>query len=216
MDLEKITELIVELELDEIDSAVQEALNEGKSAFSILDALTKGMNKVGKLYEEDEYFLPELALAGDTMNAALEILKPILEAESADLEQEQVVLATVKGDNHDIGKNILCSLLLSAGFKIHDLGKDVDEKIIVEKVKETGAKIVALSSLLSTTVVHIRDVNKALKDAGLRDDVKIIVGGAPLDMDLAKRFGADDFADTVVEGVRHIKELAKIPVKVKE
>ena len=119
-------------------------------------------------------------------------------------------MATVKGDNHDIGKNILASLLLSSGFEIYDLGMDVNEDTIVQKVRETGAKIIGLSSLLTMTVDHIKVVHEALKAAGLRDKVKLIVGGAPLNMELAKKLGADDFADDAVEGVRHIRNLAGI------
>ena len=105
---------------------------------------------------------------------------------------------------------ILGSLLLSSGFELIDLGMDVPEDIIVEKVKETGASIVALSSLLTMTVEHIKVVHEALKKAGIRDKVKMIVGGAPLNMELAKKLGADDFADDAVEGVRRIKKLAGI------
>lgn len=116
----------------------------------------------------------------------------------------------MKGDNHDIGKNILASLLLSSGFELHDLGMDIDAETIVNKVKETGAVIVALSSLLTMTVEEIKAVHEALQSAGLRDKVKLIVGGAPLSMELAKKLGADDYADDAVDGVRHIKKLAGI------
>ena len=110
----------------------------------------------------------------------------------------------------NIRKDILSSLLLSSGFELYDLGMDVDENIIVEKVKETGATIVALSSLLTMTVEQIRTVHEALKEAGLRDKVKLIVGGAPLNMELAKKLGADDFADDAVDGVKHIKQITGI------
>ena len=215
MDFEKLTELIIELEIDDIAPAVKEALDEGKSAMSVLDALTKGMDKVGELYENKEYYLTELVLAGETMKEAFKILKPQLAAESAGQEKTKVVLATVKGDNHDIGKNILSSLLLSAGFEIVDLGMDCSEEKIIQSLKDSGAKILALSSLLTMTVEEIKNVHEALQNAGMRDKVKIIVGGAPLNMDLAKKLGADDFAEDAVEGVRHIKQLAKVTVDVK-
>lgn len=109
--------------------------------------------------------------------------------------------------NHDIGKNILGTLLLSSGYEVIDLGMDVDSKIIVDKVKETGAKIIGLSSLLTMTVEEITKVHEALKAAGIREKVKLIVGGAPLNMDLAKRLGADDFAEDAVDGIKHIKNL---------
>jgi len=209
LEFEKLTELIIELEVDDIEAAVKEALEEdGKDPFDILGALTKGMDEVGKRYEEKEYYLTELVLAGETMKEAFKILQPALAASDKSQNKVKIIICTVKGDNHDIGKNILGSLLLSSGFELIDLGMDVDADIIVEKVKETGATIIALSSLLTMTVEQIKNVHEALKVAGLRDSVKLIVGGAPLNMDLAKRLGADDFADDAVDGVRHIKALA--------
>jgi len=208
MDFEKLTELVIELEVDDIAEAVKEALNEGKDAFEILNSLTKGMDEVGRRYEEKEYYLTELVLAGETMKEAFNVLKPALAAAGKAEDIVKIILATVKGDNHDIGKNILGSLLLSSGFELYDLGMDVDENTIIEKVKETGAQIIALSSLLTMTVEQIKIVHEALQTAGLRDKVKLIVGGAPLNMELAKRLGADDFADDAVDGVRHIKRLS--------
>jgi methylmalonyl-CoA mutase cobalamin-binding domain/chain len=208
MDFDKLTELVIELEVDDIADAIKEALNEGKDAFDILNSLTKGMDEVGRRYEEKEYYLTELVLAGETMKEAFNILKPALaEVDNAE-DKVKIILATVKGDNHDIGKNILGSLLLSSGFELYDLGMDVDENTIIEKVKETGATIVALSSLLTMTVEQIKTVHEALQTAGLRESVKLIVGGAPLNMELAKKLGADDFADDAVDGVKHIKRLA--------
>lgn len=207
MDFEQLTELVIELEVDEIVDAINEALDEGKEAFEILNALTKGMDEVGRRYEKKEYYLTELVLAGETMKEAFRVLKPILaEAGNSD-DKVKIILATVKGDNHDIGKNILGSLLLSSGFELYDLGMDIEADTIVEKVKETGATIIALSTLLTMTVEQIKLVHEALELAGVRNKVKLIVGGAPLNMDLAKSLGADDYADDAVEGVRRIKKL---------
>jgi len=208
VEFEELTELVIELEVDDIANAVKKALDEGKDPFDILDALTKGMDEVGHRYEAKEYYLTELVLAGETMKEAFTILKPALAASDKSEEKVKIILATVKGDNHDIGKNILGSLLLSSGFELHDLGMDCDEKVIVDKVKETGATIVALSSLLTMTVEQIKVVHNALIAAGLRDKVKLIVGGAPLNEELSKKLGADDFAEDAVEGVKHIKKLA--------
>ena len=208
MDFEKLTELIIELEVDDIEEAVKNALDEGKDAFDVLNALTKGMDEVGRRYEEKEYYLTELVLAGETMKEAFKVLQPALAAADKSESKVKIIIATVKGDNHDIGKNILGSLLLSSGFEVIDLGMDIDEKVIVDKVKETGATIVALSSLLTMTVEFIKKVHEALKAEGIRDTVKLVVGGAPLNMELAKKLGADDFADDAVDGVRHIKKLA--------
>jgi len=211
MDYEKLTELIVELELDDITDAVREALEEdGKDPFDVLSALTAGMDEVGRRYDNEIYYLADLMLAAETMKVALEVLKPSLASSEKVKEKVKIIIATVKGDNHDIGKNLLGILLMSEGFEVIDLGKDVDAEAIVEKVKETGASIVGLSSLLSMTVPQIKVVHEALKKAGLRDKVKLIVGGAPLSMDLAKQFGADDFAEDTIKGINHIKNLAGI------
>jgi methylmalonyl-CoA mutase cobalamin-binding domain/chain len=207
MKLDSVTKLLVNLAVDDIAGAVKSELDSGTSAQDVLKALTKGMDEVGRRYEAMEYYLTDLVLAGETIKEAFKVLEPYLKTEEKGNDQT-VILATVKGDNHDIGKNILATLLMSAGFRIIDLGTNADEKKIVKAVKESGAKVLALSSLLTVTAPEIAVVDKALKDAGLRERVKMIVGGAPLNMALARKLGADDYADDAVAGVRKIKELA--------
>ncbi|MBN2156324.1 MAG: cobalamin-dependent protein [Candidatus Lokiarchaeota archaeon] len=203
---EELKQTLIELDIDEIAGKVQAALDSGLKAQEVLSALTEGMDEVGRLYETQEYYLTELVLAGETMKEAFAILQPHLKAGDQG-NKNKVITLTVKGDNHDIGKNILASLLLSAGFEVIDLGMDVHEDKVVQTVKETGAKVIAMSSLLTMTVEEISTVDQVLKKEGLRDKVKIIAGGAPLNMELAKKLGADDYADDAVEGVRHIKAL---------
>jgi methanogenic corrinoid protein MtbC1 len=208
MEFEELTELIVELEVDDIADAVKTALEDDeKDPFEILTALSKGMDEVSRRYEEFDYFLGELVLAGDTMKAGLEVLKPALAVSDSAKEKAKVVIATVKGDQHDLGKNLLGILLLSANFEVFDLGRDVDAETIVDKVKETGASVVALSSLLSMTVDQVGVVHEALKEAGLRDKVKLIVGGAPFNLELAQKFGADAYADDAIYGIEEINKL---------
>jgi corrinoid protein of di/trimethylamine methyltransferase len=203
---EDLTKMLIELEVDDIADLVQEKLKAGAEPQEILGALTRGMNEVGKLYEENEYFLPELVLAGETMKAAFKVLKPYLKASDVG-ESRAIITATVKGDNHDIGKNILITMLLSAGFEVIDLGTDCSADTIVQSVRENNAKIVALSALLTTTMREISKVNDALREAGLRESIKLIVGGAPLSEDLAKELGADAYGADAIEGVRRIKSL---------
>ncbi len=208
MDFEKLTELVIELEFDDIADAVKEAVEvDEKDPFDILNALTKGMDEVGRRYETEEYYLTELVLAGETMKEAFKVLKPAMAGNEKSENRVKVIICTVKGDNHDIGKNLLGTMLLSSNFEVIDLGMDIDAQVIVDKVKETDAKVVALSSLLTMTVNQITIVHEALQAAGLRDKVKLIVGGAPLNMELAKKLGADSFADDAVLGVKRIKEL---------
>lgn len=206
MNLQDLTEMIIELEIDDVADAVQQQLDAGANPQDVLKALTAGMDEVGRRYETDEYFLAELVLAGDTIKAAFEVLKPHLKSDDAG-DKTPIVAATVKGDNHDIGKNILLSMLLSAGFDVVDLGMDCPTERIVDAVRDTGAKVVALSALLTMTMNEISTVDKALREAGLRDGVKIIVGGAPLSMELAKELGADDFSADAIDGVKRIQAL---------
>jgi 5-methyltetrahydrofolate--homocysteine methyltransferase len=206
MDLQDVTNMIIELDIDEVANAVQKQIDAGVNPQDILKALTSGMDEVGRRYESDEYFLAELVLAGDTMKAAFEVLKPHLKSGGAS-GKTPVVAATVKGDNHDIGKNILISMLVSAGFEVVDLGIDCPTEKIVEAVRETGAEVVALSALLTMTMKEISTVDKALQEAGLRDGVKMIVGGAPLSLELAKELGADDYSPDAIDGVKRIKAL---------
>ena len=166
MDLTKVTNMIIDLDIDNVARVVQQQIDAGADAQGLLKALTDGMEEVGRRYENDEYFLAELVLAGDTMKTAFEVLKPHLKSVETGI-RTPIVAATVKGDNHDIGKNILLSMLVSAGFEVVDLGTDCPAEKIVEAVRTTGAKVVALSALLTMTMKEIAIVNKALKDAGL-------------------------------------------------
>lgn len=209
MNLNDITRMTIELDVDNIASAVKSHIDTGVEPQDVLKALTDGMNEVGRLYESHEYFLAELVLAGETMKEAFKVLKPHLKSDRTGLKK-QVIAATVKGDNHDIGKNILITMLISAGLDVIDLGMDCPKERIVDAVKESGARVVALSCLLTMTINEISEVDKALREAGLRDDVKLIVGGAPLSMELAKELGADDYAADAIGGVRRIRGLLEV------
>ncbi|MHA1847520.1 MAG: cobalamin B12-binding domain-containing protein [Promethearchaeota archaeon] len=206
-ELSKIKQAIIDLEIDEIRDLVSEALDAGVNPKSILDAATEGMNEVGRLYEEKEYYLTELVLAGETIKEAFSVLEPALKGEETQKKKGVIVLATVKGDQHDIGKNILLSLLMSKGYEIHDLGMDVDTAKIVKVAKEVKAQVVGLSTLLTMTIEQMKEVIEALKREGIRDNLKVIVGGAPLNMELAKKLGADAYADDATDGVKEIERL---------
>lgn len=198
--------MLVDLDVDNIADTTRKELDAGTDPQDVLKALTTGMNEVGSRYEQGEYFLTELVLAGETMKEAFEVLKPRLTSEEKG-SRKPIVIATVKGDNHDIGKNILGTMLISAGFEVIDLGADCSEDKIIEAIKANDAKVVALSTLLTMTVREISSVDSALKKAGLRDAVKIIVGGPPLNMELAKELGADDYGADAIDGVKRIAAL---------
>ncbi|MHA1672057.1 MAG: cobalamin B12-binding domain-containing protein [Promethearchaeota archaeon] len=199
MTLEKVKEFIIELEIDDIQEVVKESLKE-HSAVDILAACCDGMLEVGNLYVEKEYYLPELVLAGETMEEALIALRPEL-AKSTQKSKGKVIAATVKGDLHDIGKNIVVTMLTAAGYEIIDMGKDVEPAAIAKKAKEENVDIIALSALLTMTVGEIQTTVEELKKIGIRDKVKVIVGGAPMNQELAEKLGADISCDDAVQGI---------------
>ena len=192
--LKKIYQGVLDGDLDLVVSSVQAALDNEISAENILkQGMMGAMAEVGQLFEDGEYYVPELLVAARAMQGGLELLKPYLADE--DVEPiGKVVTGTVKGDLHDIGKNLVGMMLKGAGFEIIDLGSDVSPEKFVEAVKESGAQIVAMSALLTTTMSNMPVTIKAFEDAGIRDSVKIFVGGAPLTEEYAKKIGADGFA----------------------
>lgn len=202
--LAKVTNSVVAFDVNNVKQIVQEALRMGIPPYKILtDGLAKGMNIVGQRYENGEYFLPELVMAGETMKRAIDVLKPFLKTEKSGVKGK-VVIGTVEGDIHDIGKNLVITFLTSAGLEVYDLGVDVPAEKFVEKVMETGASVLCLSALLTTTIPEMKKVIEALKRAGIRDKVKVVVGGAPLNEEIAKSIGADLYGRDAVEGVNLI------------
>lgn len=172
------------------------------------DGMVAAMAQVGKLFEEGEYFVPEMLIAARAMQAGLSILRPSLVA--ADVKPiGKVVLGTVKGDLHDIGKNLVSMMLEGASFEIVDLGTDVAPEKFVQAVRDSKADIVAMSALLTTTMPNMKNTIEALKEAGLRGDVKIMVGGAPLTDQYAKEIGADGYAPDASRAVALAKSLKK-------
>ncbi|MCC6147235.1 MAG: corrinoid protein [Anaerolineaceae bacterium] len=186
---------------------VQEALDQGADPSVLLnEGMIAAMTEVGKLFEEGEYFVPEMLVAARAMQTGLGILKPYLV--KADVKSSgKVVAGTVKGDLHDIGKNLVCMMLEGSAFEIIDLGADVDPQRFVEAVHQTQADIVAMSALLTTTMPNMKVTIEALKAAGLRDNVKVMVGGAPLTQQYADEIGADGFAPDASRAVATAKSL---------
>lgn len=203
--LSKIRDAIVNLDIDNIQRLCEEALKAGIPAYEIvMNGMSKGMEIVGEKYERNEYFLAELIMAGEVMKEGMKVLEPHLKGGEVK-KIGKVVIGTVRGDLHDIGKNIVATLLSAAGFEVIDLGVDVPPEKFVEAVKEYKPDIVGMSALLTTTMIEMENVIKALKEAGLRDKVKIIIGGAPVTKEFAERIGADAAARDAVEGVNICK-----------
>jgi corrinoid protein of di/trimethylamine methyltransferase len=169
-----------------------------------------GLNQVGEAFSCGQSFLPELVMAGEAMKAALAVLEPELQLRGTERQiLGKVVLATVQGDIHEIGKSLVGTMLSSAGFQVYDLGVDVPAETIVEKVRQVGANIVALSALLTTTMVRQAEVIAALEQAGLRQEVKVMVGGAPVTRDWVEHIGADGTSQDAVGAVALARELVE-------
>ena len=186
---------------------VQEALDMGINPGVILnDGMVAAMAEVGRLFEEGEYYVPEMLIAARAMQNGLALLTPHLASANVK-SQGKVVAGTVKGDLHDIGKNLVCMMLEGAAFEIVDLGSDVTPEKFVEAVRSTGANVICLSALLTTTMPSMKTTIEALKAAGLRDKVKVMVGGAPLTDQYAHEIGADGYAPDASRAVALAKVL---------
>lgn len=205
--LEKIYEGILDGNANLTVSAVQQALEEGVGPAEILNqGMIAAMGEVGRLFEEGEYFVPEMLIAARAMQKGLELLKPYL-SEGDVKSPGKVAIGTVKGDLHDIGKNLVGMMLEGAAFEVIDLGSDVAPEKFIQAVKENGAQIVAMSALLTTTMPNMKVTIDALKAAGLRDQVKVMVGGAPVTQTYADQIGADGFAEDASRAVTKAKSL---------
>jgi 5-methyltetrahydrofolate--homocysteine methyltransferase len=205
--LEVIREGILEGDMHLVQDKVTEALENGVGAGDILnEGLIEAMAEVGKLFEEGEYFVPEMLIAARAMKAGLAILKPKLV--DADIKPiGKVASGTVKGDLHDIGKNLVCMMLEGAGFEILDLGTDVSPEQFVDAVKNQGAGVIAMSALLTTTMPNMKNTIEALEESGIRNSVKVMVGGAPVTQAYADEIGADGYAPDASRAATLAKEL---------
>ena len=208
--LEQIIDGIVKFDQDSIQERVKEALAAGINPQKILnEGMIVAMGKVGKLFEEGEYFLPEMLVAAMTMQKGLEVIQPLL-MKSGVKSAGKIVLGTVKGDLHDVGKNLVGMMLKGAGFDVIDVGVDVTPEKFVEVLQgNKDAKILALSALLTTTMPNMKTTIDAVKRAGLRSKLKVMVGGAPLNETYAKEIGADGYAPDASRAVGVAKTLVK-------
>jgi 5-methyltetrahydrofolate--homocysteine methyltransferase len=205
--LKPIYDGILDGDQRKVAAGVQAALDQGHDPEAILkNSMVVAMDEVGRLFEEGEYFVPEMLVAARAMQGGLALLKPHLTQANV-ASSGKVIAGTVKGDLHDIGKNLVCMMLEGAAFEIVDLGSDVSPEKFVEAVKENGAQIVAMSALLTTTMPNMKVTLEALKAAGLRDSVKVMVGGAPVTDTYAKDIGADGYASDASKAVALAKSL---------
>lgn len=206
-ELTELAEALVELNEERVVELVKQKMNAGEPAMDIIKECNEGMAGIGKRFEDGVYFLSELIYSGEILQSVMAQLEPSLTGEEKDESQGTVVIGTVKGDIHDIGKNIVVTLLKGAGFNVVDVGVDVDKEVFVEKVRETGAKVLGMSALLSFTFPEMKTVIDALKEAGLRDKVTVIIGGAPCNEQVKEFVGADYYAVDAVTGVNISKKV---------
>jgi dimethylamine corrinoid protein len=210
--LEKLKNGVVEYEEDEVKEAAQQALDDGYDALEmIMDGLAAGMEVVGDLYDRNEYFVPEVLMCADALYAGLDILRPHVPEKEDDVNA-QVVIGSIQGDVHDIGKNLVKMMFDVAGWDVHDLGRDVPLEKFVEEQLRTDSEVVAMSAMMTTTMLGMKKVIKMIKEKN--PDVAIMLGGAPVTQDVANLFGADGYAESagnaVSEGIKMIARLREM------
>ncbi|MCF8039132.1 MAG: corrinoid protein [Desulfohalobiaceae bacterium] len=206
-DMQKISDTLIAGKVEDLKKLVQQAIDEGTGASEILNqALMPGMDVVGERMENGDMFIPEVLMSAKAMSGTLEILKPLLTPEESK-SAGKVIIGTVKGDLHDIGKNLVAMMLESAGYEVVNRGVDIAPESFVEAVKKHEAQVVALSALLTTTMPQMQKTIAALKESGLKDQVKVIVGGAPVTEKYAKEIGAEGYAPDAGSANKLVKSL---------
>ena len=211
IDFNKLAEAMGDLDEDVMVETLEQVMAEGGAdAQKAMEACQQGMDTVGSLFEEGEYFVGDLIYAGELMTKAVEILKDALITDGGeDTVKARMILCTVKDDLHDIGKNIVRSMLEAAGFEVLDLGIDVAPEKIVETAKAEGINIIGLSGVLTLAIDSMKDTIDAFKEAGMRDDVKIVIGGAPVNAEVCEQTGADAWASSPQTTIDYCKSWAK-------
>ncbi|MEN6581542.1 MAG: corrinoid protein [Armatimonadota bacterium] len=208
-DMEALAQAIINGKAPDAKQLTDQALAEGVSPSDVLNnGLVAGMNVVGSKFKNNEFYVPEVLIAARAMKTAMEVLKPRLAASGVEAKGK-VAIGTVRGDLHDIGKNLVAMMLEGAGFEIMDLGVDVKPEVFVQAVKD-GANVVALSALLTTTMPAMKDTVEALKAEGVRDKAYVMIGGAPVTQNYSDEIGADGYSPDAASAVDKAKELLKI------
>jgi len=200
--MDKLTKAMADIEDEQVINLVETQLSEGRAPFLILGNLKEGMDIVGKRFSDNEYFLVELVMSADVFQRAMEKLEPALLGSSKKEEKSgKIVIGTVAGDVHYIGKNLVVAFLKSNGFDVYDLGEDVSIEKFIEKLKETNAEILALSGLITITHEVMKQTIEALTQAGIREKVKVIIGGGDIDQSIVEYTGADAFGKDAMSSV---------------
>lgn len=208
--LEKLKEAVVEMEEEDAARYSREYLELGYDPVEgISRGLAAGMDKAGRLYEEEEYYIPELLLCSDAMYAGMEVFRPYLLKNRSESHSYKAVIGVVEGDIHDIGKNLFKIMLETCGFEVIDLGKDVPPAVFVETVKKEKAHLVGMSTLMTTTMENMNRVMEILKEEGVRDEIVVMVGGGPISQEFAEKIGADGYEREASRAARLALELVQ-------
>ncbi|GMB00679.1 corrinoid protein [Pelosinus sp. IPA-1] len=211
---QKLSDAVVEMDDDEVITLSNEIVAQGIDAYDAIDqGLSHGMEKAGKLFEEEEYFIPELLLCSDAMYAGLDVLKPHIKANTHGVKHK-VVIGVVEGDTHDIGKNLVKIMLETSGFEVFDLGRDIPPQQFIDKAKEVNADIIALATLMTTTMDGMDEVVHLLKKEKIKDRYKVVIGGGPISQSFADKIGADGYAVNAADAVKLARRLVSDPSEV--
>ena len=209
--IQRLKDMVMEFDIDNAASIAAEAIENGTDPIAAAAALTDAIRQVGDAFGNGELFLPDLVCASEVLKKAFPVINEAIDKIGmSQASLGKVVIGTVFGDIHSIGKGMVATLLYAAGFKVIDLGINVKSEDFLKAVKEENADVLAMSALLTTTAMEQKNVIKGLKDAGIRDRVKVIVGGSPINQDFADSIGADGYGATAPEGVKVIKRLLGI------
>ena len=207
--LSQMAEAVVDMDEDLVEEAATEYVNAGHDALEgITSGLSAGMEEVGHLYEEQEYYIPELLICSEVMYKGMDILRPHLNKVSTDDKVKlKAVVGVVEGDTHDIGKNLFKIMLETQGFEVFDLGRDVPPDQFIDKAKEVGANLIGMSTLMTTTLKNMEVTIEKLKEAGIRDSIVVMVGGGPISHDFAMKIGADGYEAEASRAAETAKQL---------
>jgi dimethylamine corrinoid protein len=203
----QLSDAVVEMEEEKTAEIANLIVGQKIDAYEAIEkGLSDGMERAGQLFEEEEYFIPELLVCSDAMYAGLDVLKPHIKQKDAGNKQK-VVIGVIEGDTHDIGKNLVRIMLETSGFEVIDLGRDIPPQRFVDTAKEVGAEIIALSTLMTTTMDGMEEVVKILEQNNIRDQFKVIVGGGPISQGFANRIGADGYAVNAADAVKLVRQI---------
>jgi dimethylamine corrinoid protein len=206
--IKAMEEAVLEMDDEEAVSLAEEYVEAGYDAMEgLTEGLAKGMNRAGELYEQKEYFIPELLLCSDAFYGAVDVLRPHIQKKTDSKEKMTAVIGVVEGDTHDIGKNILKIMLETEGFDVYDLGKDVPTETFISAAKEHNADFIGMSTLMTTTMIKMSEIIEELKDKGMRDQLVVMVGGGPISASYAEKIGADGYEPDAASAARRAREL---------